>query len=176
MLFRSFPPRDGMSLGVALDLNSIQAKLGDLEERSADNMARIERQLRLLNTSIQKLHSREPVHRPREQARSADSSLRRTDLQGIRDELAGLSQHVAALVDALERATARMHTPERAVSRAETPEHAVSRPHTQDYATSVLETLERAAAGVSALGDTRSRRSSDASDNSHASDSSFCLP
>jgi len=61
MLFRSFPPRDGMSLGVALDLNSIQAKLGDLEERGADNMARIERQLRLLNTSIQKLHSREPV-------------------------------------------------------------------------------------------------------------------
>jgi len=163
-----------MSLGVALDLNSIQAKLGDLEERGADNMARIERQLRLLNTSIQKLHSREPVQRPREQAQSADSSLRRADLQGIRDELAGLSQNVAALVDALERAT--MHTPERAVSRAETPEHAVSRPHTQDYAASVLETLERAAAGAGALGYTRSRRSSDASASSDASDSSFCLP
>ena len=176
MLFRSFPPRDGMSLGVALDLNSIQAKLGDLEERGADNMARIERQLRLLNTSIQKLHSREPVQLSPEQAKSADSSLRRADLQGIRDELAGLSQNVAALVDALERATARMHTPERAVSRAETPEHAVSRPHTQDYAASVLETLERAAAGAGALGYTRSRRSSDASASSDASDSSFCLP
>ena len=149
-----------MSLAVALDLDSIQAKLGDLEERGADNMARIERQLRLLNKSIQKLHSREPVQCPREQAQTADNSLRRTDLHGIRDELAGLSQHVASLVDTLERATARMHTPERAASR----------PHTQGYTASVLETLERAAAGAGALGDTRSRRSSD------ASDSSFCLP
>jgi hypothetical protein len=167
-----------MSLGVTLDLGSIQAKLGDLEERGADNMARIERQLRLLNASIQKLQSREPVHCPREEAQTADSSLRRADLQGIREELAGLSQHVAALVDTLVRATARMRTPDRAVSRtpdravsrAETPEHAASRPHTLDYAASVLERLERAAAGADALGGTRSRRGSD------ASDSSFCLP
>ena len=170
MLFRSFPPRDSMSLGVALDLNSIQAKLGDLEERATDNMARIERQLRQLNTSIQTLQRREPVPSPREQAQSSDKSLRCADLQGIREELAGLSQHVAALAATLERATARMHPPDRAVSRAETPEHAASRPHTLDYAASVLEGLERAAAGTGALGGAHSRRGSD------ASDSSFCLP
>jgi len=170
MLFRSFPPRNSMSLGFALDLNNIQVQLGDLKERSAENMTHIERQLRMLNTGIRKSHSREPVQHAREQSQSADSSLWRADLQGIREELAGLSQHVAALVNTLERATVRMHTPESAVSRADTPEHAASRLQMQDPVASVLETRERTAAGASALAESRSRRSSDASDNS------FCLP
>jgi polyhydroxyalkanoate synthesis regulator phasin len=160
MLFRSFPPKASMSLGIQLDLSSIQAKLGDLEERGTDNMARIERQLRLLNAGMQKLQNREPVQRPCERALSPDNNARRSDLQDIREELAGLSRQLAALADALERATAHMHTPERALSRAESLEHA-------DAGASALLLAD---AGASALVHTPRRRDSD------ASDSSFCLP
>jgi hypothetical protein len=162
MLFRSFPP--SMSLGITLDLSSIQAKLGDLEARGADNSARVERQLRLLNAGVQKLHARE-LREPAPRAASAPRTAAcGEDLQGVRGELAGLaqqvaglSQQVAALTDALEHALSRVQTPAR-VSRADTPENAAAFAESPLNAERAAERLERA------------RRGSD------ASDSSFCLP
>lgn len=154
-MFTLIPNMSHATLGMAVDMRKLGAKLREVDARCEHNFSQLDRFMRHMQHSIQKLLSREHAKRSREPAAGTNSSVTRMELQQIREEIAKLSTTMAELSGTLERAVERASSLEHALCCAQLPlEHGLSRADTPRGET------PRASP----------RRSSDASEDS------FCLP